>query len=135
MPLIQCPECNHKVSTKAQACPSCGCPGNIIGREDADVIPGQAFDAHLTVRDSSIQKVKNKEFDFSFIKFVIGGFAMWVAASIVFSFWKWPSFLSIVFAIFGGIVTGFSSFIYLTGIIISCIIITFGSALLYLISH
>jgi hypothetical protein len=29
MALINCPECNKKISDKAFACPGCGCPTNI----------------------------------------------------------------------------------------------------------
>lgn len=26
MPLTQCPDCNHEISTRARSCPHCGCP-------------------------------------------------------------------------------------------------------------
>ena len=33
MALINCPECGKNVSTRAGACPHCGCPANVIGNQ------------------------------------------------------------------------------------------------------
>ena len=35
MPLINCPECGHRVSTEAEACPQCGHPSRPPVREPA----------------------------------------------------------------------------------------------------
>jgi hypothetical protein len=32
MALINCPECNKEISDKAESCPNCGCPINIVGQ-------------------------------------------------------------------------------------------------------
>ena len=61
MALVICPECNNKVSSKAQACPSCGCPGDIIWLENEDIVVGQALDAHMTDEDLCIEKIAIKK--------------------------------------------------------------------------
>lgn len=37
MPLNKCPDCGHDVSTKAEACPHCGCPLTVT----ADLVGGR----------------------------------------------------------------------------------------------
>ena len=44
MALIQCPECGHKVSTMADACPNCGCPVRLMVNVESCVINGVKYD-------------------------------------------------------------------------------------------
>lgn len=37
MPLIDCPECGHQISTAAEACPSCGHPNRPGSRRSSDL--------------------------------------------------------------------------------------------------
>lgn len=65
MALIPCPECEHNVSTKAPACPHCGCP---LGALEAEVNSPQS---RASAADDRTERIKQdlQKFKSGFTRF------------------------------------------------------------------
>ena len=57
MALIECGECGHKVSTKAQSCPSCGC---LVSNEEKELLHQALFERIEKEEQETIQQAIGK---------------------------------------------------------------------------
>lgn len=63
MALIQCPECNGQVSSKASTCPHCGCPIEISNFEFINIGPkdGNELVRYIELANSALNGCNGQE--------------------------------------------------------------------------